>query len=183
MAEIAARYNRLAADFRAVAESVPPGRWEDPSPCDGWTARDVARHVVEAHRMQLGFLGAAPAEPTSTDHDPVAALSSVEEPVAAALADPDEALRVIDGVTGEMTFAESIDRFLSFDLLIHRWDLAQAVGLTVDFPRDDVRWARQVADGLGDMLRAEGIFGPAQPVSPDADAQAQLLAHLGRRPE
>lgn len=182
MAEIAERYSRLATAFRATAEGVPVGGWEAASPCEGWNARDVVRHVVEAHVMQLGFLGVAPEAPTSVDDDPVAALAVVVEGVAAALADPDEASRLIDGVAGEMTFAESIDGFLSFDLLIHRWDLAQAAGLTAEFDPGDVVWARQVADGFGDLLRAEGVCGPAQPVPQGADEQMQLLAHLGRRP-
>ncbi|GAA3283113.1 TIGR03086 family metal-binding protein [Nesterenkonia halobia] len=183
MSEIADRYTRLAADFRDTVDDVPSEQWQAASPCEGWTAHDVVAHVIHAHLMQLGFLDAAPEAPLPVDEDPLAALDVVVEAVAAALADPDIASRVIDGVAGPMTFAESIDGFLSFDLLIHRWDLAQAVGLTAVFDLTDVRWARGLADDLGEMLRADGVCGPARPVPAGADQQQRLLAHLGRRPE
>lgn len=183
MSEIADRYNRLASDFRTTVNSVPAGRWQAASPCEGWNAHDVVQHVVEAHLMQLGFLEAAPAAPPLVADDLLAALDVVVDAVAASLADPEVASRVIDGLAGKTAFAESIDSFLSFDLLIHRWDLAQAVGLSAVFEPEDIRWAWQVADGFAEMLRAEGVCGPAQPVSEGADEQARLLAHLGRHPE
>lgn len=39
-------YQRLADEFAAV----PADRWAAPTPCDGWTVRDMAGHVVGAMR-------------------------------------------------------------------------------------------------------------------------------------
>ena len=33
---------------------VPDGRWTNPSPCEGWSARDVVRHLVDVHGHFLG---------------------------------------------------------------------------------------------------------------------------------
>lgn len=39
-AEIGGRFDDLVA-------GVPLGHWDDPSPVEGWAARDVVRHLVE----------------------------------------------------------------------------------------------------------------------------------------
>lgn len=36
--------------FESVVAGVPPGRWDAPSPCEGWCAADVAGHVIIALR-------------------------------------------------------------------------------------------------------------------------------------
>lgn len=41
-----ALYDRIAGRFGDVLDACPPDRWASPSPCPGWTARDVAAHVV-----------------------------------------------------------------------------------------------------------------------------------------
>src|SRR5688500_10919883 len=38
---VAARYRGHADAFEALIAAVPPHRWDQPSPCEGWTARDV----------------------------------------------------------------------------------------------------------------------------------------------
>jgi uncharacterized protein (TIGR03086 family) len=81
-----------------------------------------------------------------------------------------------------MTFAEGIDRFVAFDLLVHRWDLARAADLEVTLPADEVKRAHEGAVGMGDVLRGSGAFGPEIEVPAGASDQDRLLAFLGRRP-
>lgn len=181
MSAIADRFTRLATDFREKADSVPAERWEAPSPCEGWTARDVVKHLVESHQMQLGFLDIQLDDVPAVDTDPVAALRIVNESVAQELATDERASRMIRGLAGEMRFDESIDTFLSFDLLIHTWDIAQATGLDPSLNLDDVQWAWKIAEGFGGMIRAEGVCGPALTPPVEADEQTKLLAYLGRQ--
>lgn len=97
------------------------------------------------------------------------------------LHDPDAAAASFEGaVFGHMTFAEGIDRFVSFDLLIHRWDLARAAGLDVTLPADEVARAREAATAFGDAMRGTNAFGPAVAAPEGADDQTRLLAFLGR---
>ena len=42
----AERFRRVAGRFTDRANEVPDGAWENPAPCDGWTARDVVDHLV-----------------------------------------------------------------------------------------------------------------------------------------
>ena len=47
MTDVSDRYRRLAAEFTRHVDGVPAGGWDSPSPCTGWTALDVLRHVGE----------------------------------------------------------------------------------------------------------------------------------------
>ena len=44
--EISERYRSVTEQFTQRVEAVPEGAWENPSPCDGWVARDVVGHLV-----------------------------------------------------------------------------------------------------------------------------------------
>jgi len=182
MHDIADRYDRVAADFAATIDAVPGDRWAAPSPCEGWTARDVVSHIVDNHRLFEGFVGRSLDDVPPVEADPAAAFAAARRVVSAHLHDPGAAEASFEGqVFGHMTFAEGIDRFLSADLVVHRWDLGRAVGVDVTLPPEEITRLRETADGYGDALRSPGVFGPEVPVPEDADPQARLLAFLGRR--
>lgn len=77
----------------------------------------------------------------------------------AGLDDPRRATEEFDGYFGRSTYQEAVDRFLSFDLVIHRWDLARAVGLDDEIAPDDVERLGHAAQGFGDALRESGACG------------------------
>jgi uncharacterized protein (TIGR03086 family) len=182
MSDIADRYDRLSADFAATIAAVPDDAWDAPSPCEGWTARDVVAHMVDNHRLFEGFVGRDLGDVPPADDDPAAAFAAAREVVSGHLHDPAAAGASFEGaVFGHMTFAEGIDRFVAFDLLVHRWDLGTATGVPVTLPVDEVARARDAADAMGDALRGPGAFGPELPAPEGADEQARLLAFLGRR--
>ena len=66
------------------------------------------------------------------------------------------------------------------DLVVHRWDLARAAGLDTTIPPEDVAMVMERAALMGDALRTPGAFGDAVEPPPGADAQADMLAFLGR---
>ena len=182
MSDIADRYDRLAADFAATVAAVPDDAWGAPSPCEEWTARDLVAHMIDNHRLFEGFVGRDLGDVPSADDDPVAAFAATRAVVSGHLHDPEAAGASFEGaVFGHMTFAAGIDRFVAFDLLVHRWDLATAAGIPVSLPADEVARAREAAVAMGDTLRGPGAFGPEVPAPEGADDQARLLAFLGRR--
>lgn len=181
MSEISERYARLTDDFAAKVAAVPDDRWTAPSPCEGWTARDVVRHIVESQGMFLGFVGREPGELPSVDEDPAGAFQAARAAVQADLEDPQRAGATYEGPFGRMTFEEGVDRFLCFDLVVHGWDLARAAGLDERMDPDEARRVMEAAQGFGDAMRGPGAFGPALDPPPDADEQTRLLAFLGRR--
>lgn len=182
MTDTSDRYRRLAADFAATIEDVPDDRWSAPSPCEEWTARDVVRHVIETQGLFLGFVGRSPDAGPTVDEDALAAWTTAHRQVQADLEDPDRADAAYDGFAGPSTFAKGVNDFLCTDLVVHRWDLAQAAGLDVTLDREEVARVRAQAESFGDALRGPGAFGPALEPPENADDQTRLLCFLGRRP-
>jgi len=181
MASIFERYARVSAHFAAKVAAVPDGGWDAPSPCEGWTALDLVRHVIDTHRQFLGLVNRELLPLPPIDEDPAGAFAISRRQVLADLEDPARATETYEGRFGTKTFEWAVDTFLSFDLVVHGWDLARATGQ--DETIDPAEIARCWADtqGWGEMARAPGVFGPALDPPDEADEQTRLLALLGRR--
>jgi uncharacterized protein (TIGR03086 family) len=182
METIAQRYDRLAGAF-ADKITGADGKWDAPSPCEDWKAIDVVKHVTETPAMFFGLIDKDFGEVPSVESDgPAAAFDATRRRVVAALEDPETATTEFDGMMGRQTFEQSVDRFLSFDLLVHAWDLATATGQESRMAEADVARLEEASKGFGDAMRGPGAFGPEVEAPADADRQAKLLAFLGRRP-
>lgn len=177
---IASQYQRLASEFADTVGEVNVHTWNDPSPCAGWSALDVLRHVIDSHAMVLGLVGDElwPGPPVGSD--PLGAWISASDQLQARLDNPTAAVDPIEGEPGT-TFEQAVDQLLPLDLIIHRWDIATAAGLDATISATDLADARRMAEALGDDLRGEGVFGPPLEPPAGADDQARLLAFLGRR--
>jgi uncharacterized protein (TIGR03086 family) len=182
MTDIAERYRALAAELTRRIDAVPDERWDDPSPCAGWTAKDVLRHIVTTHGAMPGYAGLSLDLERSVDADPAGAWVEARDNMQALLEDPVRADTEYDGYFGRTTLAATVDRFLGLDLLIHGWDLARATGQDETLPAEHVHRVYTDALGLGANLRTKGVCGPAVPVPDDASEQDRLLGLLGRTP-
>jgi uncharacterized protein (TIGR03086 family) len=180
MSEISDRYRRLSDAVAATVAAVPEDRWGDPSPCPGWTARDVAGHLVATQGMFLGFIGDTMPPGPSVDDDPAAAWDHARAAVQQRLDDPERAATAFTGLLGDTTFEAAADRFLGTDLVVHRWDLATAAGLEVELDPADMAQVRARMAGLESSLRS-GAFGPELDAPEGADEQTRFLAWAGRR--
>lgn len=177
------RYRRLADAFEAKVAAVAPEHWGNPSPCSEWTARDVVRHIVDVHGMMLRPTGRQLSPAPTVDDDPLAAFRAARADLEAVLDDPDVAGTEYDGVFGRTKVADTIDRFMCFDLVVHGWDLARATGQDETIPEDEVDRALAFIDQLGTAtMQANGVTGPEVPVPPDAPKQDRMLGLLGRDP-
>lgn len=178
VAELHAEADRA---LTAVVDAVPAARWDDPSPCEGWSARDVVRHLIDAQREFLtgkGFdLGPAP----DVDADPAAAWRTHAAAVAPLLADDGAMATAFDGHFGPTTVGETFARFYAFDMVAHRWDIARAVGRDERFTDEEMDRLEAGMDGFGPALYMDGVCeGGVEPPA-GADRQAQVLARMGRR--
>lgn len=182
MTEISERYRKVAAGFTKQVEAVPEGGWSSPSPCDGWTARDVVGHLSGAHTMFLGFIGQTVEPTVSVDDDPLAAWVEIRDAMIAALEDPATARAEYDSPFGHSVFEESANKFVTNDVLVHTWDLARAVRGDENLDEDEVVIALATFEALGDNVRSPQVFGPPVAVPDGADAQDRLLAFTGRDP-
>lgn len=182
MSEIIERYERITGQFSDRVRSVPPHAWDNPSPCEGWTARDVVRHLTE---WIPGFFGGQgvdfPVVP-SVDVDPVAAWEAVQATIARALADPSLAATPVETPVSTQTLAETVDMIVTGDVFTHTWDLSRATGQDETLDSEQLqRMLASIGAMPDEVLRADGMFGPRIDVPDDADDQTRLLAHLGRR--
>jgi uncharacterized protein (TIGR03086 family) len=181
MSEISERYQRLSDEFAARIAAVPADRWNSPSPCEDWSARDVVRHVVETQGMFLGLVDRKLGPVPDVAEDPVGAWDAARAVVQADLDDPARAGAEFEGQLGRQTFEAAVDRFINLDLTVHGWDLARATGQDERIELADVQRALATARSFGDSLRGPGVCGPEVEAPADADEQTRMRAVLGRR--
>jgi uncharacterized protein (TIGR03086 family) len=179
----AERYAAAAAPLTDLVDAVPGDRWDAASPCEGWTARDVVRHLVETQRDFLTGHGVDLGPAPDLDADPAAAWRAHRQAAGAAASDPAVTGTAFDGYFGPTTVGETLERFYVFDLVAHRWDLARAVGARTGASFTDAELDQLEAGiaSFGDAIRADGICGPAVDVPAGADRETKVLALLGRR--
>ena len=182
MSDVADRYRRLSAEFTRRVGAVPDERWDDPSPCTEWTARDVLRHVVDTQASTPSYAKEETVLERSADDDPAAAWAEARDAMQALLDDPARAGKSYEGMFGQTTLEKTVDTFIGLDLIVPAWDIARATGQEEIMPPDDVHELYAQVQQMGDMLRTSGVCGPAVEVPEDAPAQDRLLGLLGRQP-
>ena len=181
MTDTSHRYAQLADRFGAVVDSLTPPDWNAASPCDGWAARDVLDHVMSTQRDFLAQHGVDARNPSPAKVDPAQAWHAHDHRLRELLADPAVADLEYDGFFGRSTIGAAITTFYGFDLLVHRWDLAQAAGHDETLDAVELDTIEASADGFGEHLYGEGVCHPAVEVPDGADRQTRVLARLGRR--
>lgn len=178
--DTAALYDRIANRFGELLDRCPADRWAAPSPCPGWSARDVAAHVIRNHRRALaGLDGTAYAAPAA-DEDIRRAWRGAADGVRGALADPDRATQLLGEEFGSITFAEFIRRMACADTLIHSWDFARATGQDETLDADGVAVAIEMLVPEDELIRMPGAFGGKIATVAGADDRTRLLNFLGR---
>lgn len=184
MSELAERYRKVAGAFTARAQAVPEGAWNNRSPCEGWDARDVVRHMVEwmPSFLQNGADVALPVGP-SVDDDPVGAWLALSDSIQGLLDDPATPTRdFFNEHTGHHPLDEAIGMFILGDVLVHTWDLARATGLDETLDPAEVHVMLVGIEPIADVLSQSGQYGVAVEVPAAASEQTRLIALTGRRP-
>ncbi|MCU1390131.1 MAG: hypothetical protein JWL72_3469 [Ilumatobacteraceae bacterium] len=181
------RYLRAIAGFGATVDAVDPSRWDAPSPCTDWTARDVAGHVIAIqHSIIATIVGErSPMNPMKdpgrhAGADPVAAWRAAVAAIVAAVGDDDVLHRIVTTWRGDVT----VDEMLGYnvgDTTIHTWDLARAGGVDDHLDPDLVQAVLALYTPMADVIAGTQMFGERLDVPSDADPQTRLLAMVGRR--
>jgi uncharacterized protein (TIGR03086 family) len=174
------RYRALSDRFGAVVDALPASAWDAQSACEDWTGRQVVEHVMDTTREFLSRQGLdVGARPDASDA--VAAWHAHDDAVRATMADESVAGREYDAYFGRTTIGETLVGFYGFDLMVHRWDLAQAAGRDERFTDEELTTLERSVEGFGEHLYDDGVCRPAVSVPDDADRQTRLLGRLGRR--
>lgn len=177
---VRAAYADRSAGLQAVLDAVSAAAWDAPSPCDGWTGRDVVAHVLDTQRDFLAGHG-VDLGPRPDLADPADAWRSHAASVQALLVDPALAARGYDGFTGPTTVGATLHQFYGFDMVAHRWDVVAADGRAHVFTDADLDVLEGMVAAMGEHLYGEGVCAAPLDVPADADRQTRALAALGRR--
>jgi uncharacterized protein (TIGR03086 family) len=160
-------------------------KWDRPSPCQGWTARDVVEHVIGFHdAVLLRPFGLKPDRPRDDPRrrweltfDRLCVLFGRDDLLERAVEVP-----AVGHTSPTRRKVRTLVPRLTRDVLVHTWDLARAAGVD---DRLDPAWCATFFDELPanpDALSASGMFAAPITINDDADVQSKLLARLGRDP-
>ena len=184
----AERLEKLKAlyGFDCVVRSMPSTAWSNPSPCEGWSARDVVGHVIAVQGYVESL--ARGAEPTLNPYGSPGGLAG-EAPMNAWSSARESVLDALDAGVLEHTVQtfraeETIDNFLAWnvvDTLAHTWDLARAGGVDDHLDEDLIAHATRQAAPVIEAMRQPPFFSGAVVITDDPSPAAQFLALLGRR--
>ncbi len=176
----ASQYEAAQRPLTDVIEAVPTAAWTSPSPCEGWTARDVLRHVIETQRELFTGRGLALGDQPDTDADPAQAWRNHAERVRQVISDDAVPAIAYDGYFGPTTLGATLEQFYVWDMYVHRWDIAQAAGLDAGLTDAELDRIEQGADSFGEALYMDGICRPGAQAPAAAGRLVHLLARLGR---
>ncbi|MBE1575833.1 TIGR03086 family metal-binding protein [Amycolatopsis roodepoortensis] len=185
------RHRRTQDAFDAVLATVRPDQWDAASACEHWTVRDVTGHVIwglevlRHHASGREFTvenGPAGSEKPGelAGEDPLAAWRAARKAADTAvtgelLGRPAPAWYVANRPDATVTDYLAL---LTFDTLVHTWDIGSALGMDVRMDPDIVAPSFSLARLI--ISRTPGTFGPRVKPPADAGPQARFLAFLGR---
>ncbi|MFB4316520.1 TIGR03086 family metal-binding protein [Actinomadura sp. 21ATH] len=189
--------NIIALNRRAVRQSidtvsrVTPADLDRPTPCEGWTLRDLLAHMTAQHR---GFAAAARGkgedlavwETRPGEEYPAAYREAAEDVLEAFAKGEAEVFALPELGAGVTVPAAKAIGFHFIDYVVHAWDVAVSLDIPFETPDEEsLEAALAIARAVpqGDHRLQEGAaFGPALEVGPGATPFDEVLLLLGRTP-
>jgi uncharacterized protein (TIGR03086 family) len=180
---------RVVDETTRVVGQVSEADLANPSPCEGWTVRDVVNHITGGAEM---FALSVEQESVPDDvvgrlmggdnlgADPLGAWTGASGHALAAFEAPGALDKVVTLPFGEMPGRVALG-IAVFDVLTHAVDIASATGqqvADVDLVETALAMGRQM---VGPEMRQPGVFDAEQPAAADAPAEVRLLAFAGRK--
>lgn len=183
-------HEAAAADLESKVAQLDAGKLDAPTPCEGWTVRDLLRHVVGGNAMTTKLLleGVSKAEASAVmaedlvGDDPAGAVRRTNAEAAAAFRAADLSV-VLDHPAMQMPGSQLLN-FRTGDLILHSWDLARAIGIDETLADGPVAYVWEALQPMAPIIGKIGQFGtgPSGEVPEDAPLQQRLLDLTGRRP-
>ncbi|MEX2973546.1 TIGR03086 family metal-binding protein [Streptomyces sp. C184] len=177
-------YEQVTRDVLALVAAVRPGDLALPTPCAGWTVRQLLDHMVWENLMAASIAEDAPRTDHTADHlgdDHLAAFADSARAARAAFTGSGMLHRTYGPyeAPGAMIVQQVV-----VELLAHGWDLARATGaptvLAPEVAEETLAAARRI---YGAAPRTAGSsFAPERSAPAGASAADRLAAFLGRDP-
>lgn len=174
-----------ADEFGQRLELVNHPDWSRPTPCSEWDVRYLAAHVIGGNRFAVDVLGGVPATKAiervmsceQIGDDALAAWTSTIVAQASAFRSDNVLKRLIDHPLGAISGRQFLELRV-FDITLHAWDLARAIGADDRLDPDLAAVVLQIVEN-GPPGMGFGIAALGQ-VRPDESAQSRLLNLSGR---
>jgi uncharacterized protein (TIGR03086 family) len=177
---------RVLAQTGGLVAAVTADQLDLPTPCAGWSLRDLLVHMVANNH---GWAEAARGGPSRREvweeaplgDDPYRAYLESATAVNAAFAAADLLERKFD-VYGYGVFPARFALGMHFvDYLVHGWDVARSLGVAAVFD-DELSTAAMRIALRWPYHRPDKAFGVKVDVSDRAPAHDRLVGYLGRSP-
>lgn len=182
-------FHQAQAAFAALVEVIADDQWAAPTPCTAWDVRALVNHLVNEQLWAAPMLNGQSIDEVgdTLDGDLLGAEPETAWREAATSADREfNRPGALDGTINSSMGQSPARQYLgemTFDLVVHRWDLGNALGRPVtlgDAELDFVEGAVSQMAAMQDQLVAAGVFAEPRTVPSGADRQTALLAALGR---
>lgn len=161
---------------RAIDAAATKAAWDADSPCEGWTAGDVADHIIGNY---VGVASALGRETTRTGDRP-ADWSTARDAVLEAAGHEGALDTSVDGPGGPMPLGRLLSVFMLVDTLVHTWDIARAVGADESLDEELCRRCYERFLPADETMRRPGTFGPKLDYAEDDPIQVKTLRFFGR---
>jgi uncharacterized protein (TIGR03086 family) len=174
----------------ALVRPLRDDQWHLATPDTDWTVRDLVNHLTSeqlwAPELLEGRWVADVGDVFDGDvlgDDPVDRWVDASVQAREAFLAPDALDRRVHLSYGDESAAEYCAQ-LTFDLVVHAWDLARATGADEEVDPALVAWALHYAESRSTLLGPPLFRGPLEggPTGDADDDLARLLALTGRRP-
>jgi uncharacterized protein (TIGR03086 family) len=177
-------FTKAVYGMDAVVRRVPDDAWDNPSPCEGWSARDVVAHQVSvfdaiAH-MAAGNDMILPSMPDDRS-DPVGLWGDSRDRLLAAL-DTKGALHHHGGYWFGPMSVDELLAITQWDPLTHAWDVAEAAGIPAILDEDLAEKSLARITAIRPSLAKMKLVADEVPVPDDADIVDRYLGAVGRDP-
>ncbi|MEO3977678.1 TIGR03086 family metal-binding protein [Streptomyces sp. CAU 1734] len=182
-------YERAAAQFTALLESVTPDRLGDPTPCAEFDIRALLTHSVDglhlmAHIGEGGDWRTAPPRHSAATADNAwnTAYEDAHQRFTKAWSADELLGRTVSAPWGATMPGAALFSFCVLETVVHGWDLHRALGrpLTLDAALAEAIWP-VARDELPASPRGGPVpFGEVRPAPGGAGPYTRLAAWLGR---
>lgn len=165
------------AEMALLLSAVTDERLADPTPCAGYTVGGLIAHIDEVARP---FAPAGSADGDGENGSRADVIAHVHA-LGDAWDDP-AAWRGTTAAAGVELPNEVWGKIALTELVVHGWDLAQAIGRPFDLPEDTLRACLDHVTRFVPNAPIPELWGPPVPVPTTASTLQKIIATTGRTP-
>lgn len=187
MASLIDLHGIAMGEFDRRVKEVGLTDWASPTPCADWDVHDLVNHLTAEQLWASHLLAGARIEDVGDRFDgdnlgetPATTWSVAAREARTAWVAPSAQERQV-----HLSFGDTPSQVylwqMTFDLTVHAWDLARAIGADETLDPDLIEQVYSWARDQHEELASSGLFADPVPVPEDADTQTRLLALTGRK--